>query len=142
MDKVMRAGCPPTVIQRINRSRYSRVRLFADTGIPAALANFAGRAKSNPVQPASAAGQRFAIRNIGIRSFGIPLFWVSGDETAAAAFTRLGIIEDARLEKYLQAYRTVQNNRLLLWALMTAAHNARLEEKADYVYNATQAGKL
>jgi hypothetical protein len=62
-------------------------------------------------------------------------------ESAAAAFTRLGFLEDVRLEKYTRAYRTVQNNHLLLWALMTAARNSRLEEKATLVYNASRVGK-
>ncbi len=41
---LMRAGYPPTVIQRINREQYYRVLDQADTGKPAALVNFVGRA--------------------------------------------------------------------------------------------------
>ena len=41
---LMRAGYPPTVIQRINRRQYYRVLEMADTGKPAALVNFVGRA--------------------------------------------------------------------------------------------------
>jgi Fic family protein len=41
---LMRAGYPPTVIQRINRRQYYRVLSQADTGKPAALVNFVGRA--------------------------------------------------------------------------------------------------
>ena len=41
---LMRAGYPPTVIQRINRRQYYRVLEQADTGKPAALVNFVGRA--------------------------------------------------------------------------------------------------
>jgi len=41
---LMRAGYPPTVIQRINRRQYYRVLDQADEGKPAALVNFVGRA--------------------------------------------------------------------------------------------------
>jgi Fic family protein len=41
---LMRAGYPPTVIQRINRQQYYRVLDQADAGKPAALVNFVGRA--------------------------------------------------------------------------------------------------
>lgn len=41
---LMRAGYPPTVIQRINRRQYNRVLDQADAGKPAALVNFVGRA--------------------------------------------------------------------------------------------------
>jgi Fic family protein len=41
---LMRAGYPPTVIQRINRRQYYRVLDQADFGKPAALVNFVGRA--------------------------------------------------------------------------------------------------
>ena len=41
---LMRAGYPPTVIQRINRRQYYRVLERADSGKPAALVNFVGRA--------------------------------------------------------------------------------------------------
>lgn len=41
---LMRAGYPPTVIQRINRQQYVRVLNLADAGKPAALVNFVGRA--------------------------------------------------------------------------------------------------
>ena len=41
---LMRAGYPPTVIERINRRQYYRVLDQADAGKPAALANFVGRA--------------------------------------------------------------------------------------------------
>lgn len=41
---LMRAGYPPTVIQRINRRQYYRVLDQADAGKPAALVNFVGRA--------------------------------------------------------------------------------------------------
>jgi Fic family protein len=41
---LMRAGFPPTVIQRINRRQYYRVLAQADGGKPAALVNFVGRA--------------------------------------------------------------------------------------------------
>jgi Fic family protein len=41
---LMRAGYPPTVIQRINRRQYYRVLDRADAGKPAALVNFVGRA--------------------------------------------------------------------------------------------------
>lgn len=41
---LMRAGYPPTVIQRINRRQYYRVLEQADAGKPAALVNFVGRA--------------------------------------------------------------------------------------------------
>ncbi len=51
-------------------------------------------------------------------------------ETVAACFVRLGIIEDARIEKYLKAYRTIRGNPLLRWALMTSAKNAQLERLA------------
>ncbi len=41
---LMRAGYPPTVIQRINRRQYYHVLNLADAGKPAALVNFVGRA--------------------------------------------------------------------------------------------------
>lgn len=41
---LMRSGYPPTVIQRINRRQYYHVLDQADTGKPAALVNFVGRA--------------------------------------------------------------------------------------------------
>lgn len=41
---LMRTGTPPTVIQRINHRQYDRVLAQADTGKPAALVNFVGRA--------------------------------------------------------------------------------------------------
>jgi len=41
---LMRAGYPPTVIQRINRRQYYRVLDQADVGKPMALVNFVGRA--------------------------------------------------------------------------------------------------
>lgn len=41
---LMRAGYPPTVIQRINRRQYYRVLDQADAGKPAALVNFVARA--------------------------------------------------------------------------------------------------
>jgi Fic family protein len=41
---LMRAGYPPTVIQRINRLQYYRVLDQADDAKPAALVNFVGRA--------------------------------------------------------------------------------------------------
>ncbi len=41
---LMRAGFPPTVIQRINRRQYYRVLDQADSGKPAGLVNFVGRA--------------------------------------------------------------------------------------------------
>lgn len=41
---LMRAGYPPTVIQRINRRQYYRVLDQAGAGKPAALVNFVGRA--------------------------------------------------------------------------------------------------
>ena len=41
---LMRAGYPPTVIQRINRRQYYRVLERADAGKPTALVNFVGRA--------------------------------------------------------------------------------------------------
>lgn len=41
---LMRAGYPPTVIQRINRRQYYRVLDQADAGKSAALVNFVGRA--------------------------------------------------------------------------------------------------
>jgi Fic family protein len=41
---LMRAGYPPTVIQRIYRRLYYRVLEQADAGKPAALVNFVGRA--------------------------------------------------------------------------------------------------
>ncbi len=41
---LMRAGYPPTVIQRINRRQYYRVLDQADAGKPATLVNFVGRA--------------------------------------------------------------------------------------------------
>lgn len=41
---LMRAGYPPTVIQRINRRQYYRGLDQADAGKPAALVNFIGRA--------------------------------------------------------------------------------------------------
>jgi len=41
---LMRAGYPPTVIQRVNRRLYDRVLEQADAGKPAALVNFVGRA--------------------------------------------------------------------------------------------------
>jgi Fic family protein len=40
---LMRAGYPPTVIQRINRRQYYRVLDQADAGKPAPLVNFVGR---------------------------------------------------------------------------------------------------
>jgi len=53
---------------------------------------------------------------------------------AITAFTRLGIIEDTRIEKYVSAYRSIHNNRLLMWAMMTSARNARLEELVLSMY--------
>jgi len=41
---LMRAGFPPTVIQRINRRQYYRVLDQGDSGKPAGLVNFVGRA--------------------------------------------------------------------------------------------------
>jgi len=41
---LIRAGYPPTVIQRINRRQYYRVLDQADNGKPAGLVNFVGRA--------------------------------------------------------------------------------------------------
>ena len=41
---LMRAGYPPTVIQRINRRQYYHVLEQADAGKPASLVNFVGRA--------------------------------------------------------------------------------------------------
>ncbi len=41
---LMRRGYPPTVIQRTNRRQYYRVLEQADTGKPAGLVNFVGRA--------------------------------------------------------------------------------------------------
>ena len=41
---LMRAGYPPTVIQRVNRRLYDRVLEQADAGKPAAVVNFVGRA--------------------------------------------------------------------------------------------------
>lgn len=41
---LMRAGYPPTVIQKINRRQYYRVLELADKGKPAPLVNFVGRA--------------------------------------------------------------------------------------------------
>ena len=41
---LMRAGYPPTVIERINRRKYYRVLEQADAGKPAPLVNFVGRA--------------------------------------------------------------------------------------------------
>jgi Fic family protein len=41
---LMRAGYPPTVIQRVNRRQYYRVLESADAGKPSALVNFLGRA--------------------------------------------------------------------------------------------------
>ena len=41
---LMRAGYPPTVIERINRRQYYRVLEQADAGKPAPLVNFVGRA--------------------------------------------------------------------------------------------------
>ncbi len=55
-------------------------------------------------------------------------------ETVAASFVRLGIIDDARIEKYVRGYRSIQGNRLLRWALMTSAKNARLEQLATHLF--------
>lgn len=41
---LMRAGYPPTIIQRVNRQQYYRVLAQADRGNPAPLVNFVGRA--------------------------------------------------------------------------------------------------
>lgn len=54
--------------------------------------------------------------------------------TAASAFARLGVIDDTRIEKYVSAYRGIQNNRLLMGMMMASAKNARLEELAAAGY--------
>ncbi len=51
-------------------------------------------------------------------------------ETAATSYNLLGIIEDGRVEKYIQEYRHLADNPLLLWALMRGVSAARLEDRA------------
>jgi len=57
-------------------------------------------------------------------------------ETAMIVFPRLGVIEDSRVEKYVSAYRGIQNNRLLLWMMTSSAKNAGLKKLADSKYRA------
>ncbi len=71
------------------------------------------------------AGQTAAYVSVNADYFACPSY-----ETVAASFVRLGIIEDARIEKYVKAYQRIQGNPLLRWALMASAKNARLEQKA------------
>lgn len=52
-------------------------------------------------------------------------------ETAIACFRKLGILDDARIEKYMDAYHKMTANRLLLWALMAGVKNAHLERIAE-----------
>lgn len=55
-------------------------------------------------------------------------------KTAFTAFSRLGLLEDTRVEKYMSAYRSIQNNRVLLWAMMTSVKNAQLEKRVVTMY--------
>lgn len=55
-------------------------------------------------------------------------------KTAITAFTSLGVLEDTRVERYMNAYRGIQNNRMVLWIMMTSAKNARLEERMVSMY--------
>jgi len=55
-------------------------------------------------------------------------------ETAIASFAKFGIIEDTRIEKYINAYRRIESNPLLLWVLMTSVKNAQLEKLAALSY--------
>lgn len=52
-------------------------------------------------------------------------------DTAFAAFRRMGLIEDARVERYLNAYQSLYKNPLLLNLLFLAVKNARLEGLAE-----------
>lgn len=49
-------------------------------------------------------------------------------QSAAAAFARLGLIEDTRVERYAAEYRRLQENPALLALLMWSVNRARLED--------------
>ncbi len=49
-------------------------------------------------------------------------------QSAAAAFARLGLIEDTRVERYAAEYRRLQENPALLALLMWSVKRARLED--------------
>jgi hypothetical protein len=51
-------------------------------------------------------------------------------QNATQAFTQLGIIEDARLEKYMYAYQSLRRSPFTLLTLTSSVHNARLEQIA------------
>ena len=51
-------------------------------------------------------------------------------QSVMTTFAHLGIIDDARIEKYTRAYRNLRRNPILLGILMASARNARLSEKA------------
>ena len=51
-------------------------------------------------------------------------------QNATQAFSRLGIIEDFRLEKYISAYRSLRRSPFTLLILTSSVHNARLEQTA------------
>jgi hypothetical protein len=53
-------------------------------------------------------------------------------QNAVQTFTQLGIINDARLEKYMQAYQNLRHNPLMLLILTSSVHNARLEAAARH----------
>jgi len=50
-------------------------------------------------------------------------------EAAVSAFQKIGMIENGRLETYLNAYRTMQKRKVLTGLIMLSIKNARLESK-------------
>jgi hypothetical protein len=51
-------------------------------------------------------------------------------QNAMQTFTQLGIINDTRLEKYINAYQNLRRSPLTLFFLMASVHNARLQQVA------------
>ena len=55
-------------------------------------------------------------------------------DVAVATFQKIGMIENGRLEKYLNAYEALKRSRLMKAVLLASVKNARLEEHAiNYV---------
>jgi hypothetical protein len=48
---------------------------------------------------------------------------------ALAAFQKIGMIEDTRIEKYLHAYRSLEKRRFLLGLFLLGVKTSRLESK-------------
>lgn len=52
-------------------------------------------------------------------------------DTAVNAFSRIGMVDNSRVERYIRAAESLQKNRLLTDLLLWGVKNARLEQAAD-----------